>query len=284
MSTEHPEHIEINFKDEKKTELFIVAEPHRSIRLNKYDWLIQIKNKNNNESNDVKVWAAMAQKIAHDIKNPLTNIQLTLQRLQQKYKELDKVNSKTYDSYTSKIFDRIESLRRMSRDFMKFLNIEDPNFQKTNINTFIDTVISGSLLEIPDDTKLEKHYSLQNPDIKIDQEQMQTLIENLISNAINAMPDGGTLTISTSLATGLHLECNDFNKSDFVIIECLDTGTGIPDEIKDKLFQPFVSKSYLGTGLGLAIVKKIVEDHSGHIEISSEKDSGTSVCVYVPLS
>lgn len=121
------------------------------------------------------------------------------------------------------------------------------------------------------------------PSVHVDQEEMQTLFENLISNAVNAMPDGGTLTIATSLAQGLQLQMSDPDPKDYVVMEVMDTGTGIPRDLRGRLFQPFSSATHLGTGLGLTIVKKIVDDHNGHIEVSSEEDVGTAFLVYLPV-
>jgi len=165
---------------------------------------------------------------------------------------------------------------------MKFLNVEKPSLQQTDLNKFIDDLFNESKIELPDDIKCIKNLSSELPEIKIDQEQMQTLMENLVSNAINAMPDGGTITLQTSLASGLQLNHN--TAQDYAVIEVMDTGTGISPELLEKLFQPYISNSYLGTGLGLTIVKKITEDHNGHIEVNSEEGVGTSLVIYLPVS
>lgn len=150
------------------------------------------------------------------------------------------------------------------------------------MNEFLSELFADSKIEIPKDIKLSRNFSPDLPTVHIDQEQFFALIENLVTNSINAMPDGGTLTFNTSLALKLHLNQN--KPENFIILEVMDTGTGISPEINEKLFQPFTTNSYLGTGLGLAIVKKIVDDHNGHIEVNSEEGVGTSFIIYMPVA
>ncbi|MFQ5753721.1 MAG: ATP-binding protein [bacterium] len=110
------------------------------------------------------------------------------------------------------------------------------------------------------------------------------MLENLLTNAVNAMPEGGTLTIITSLALNLQFHETQETPRDCITIEIQDTGVGISSEMKEKLFQPFTSGTHSGTGLGLTIVKKIIEDHKGHIEFSSEEGTGTSFLIYLPVA
>ena len=166
---------------------------------------------------------------------------------------------------------------------MKFVNLEKINLQPTNVNQLIEEFLSRSIV-IPKDIQLQKKLSADVPTIHLDQEQIQSVLENLITNAINALPDGGRLTIATSLVLNLQLRKADQATSDYVLIEIMDSGVGIPDELKNKLFQPYVSNSLTGTGLGLAIVKKIVDDHSGIIEFTTEKNMGTSFMIYLPVA
>jgi nitrogen-specific signal transduction histidine kinase len=278
---------EINIQIEEKTnESFqFIAEPIKKAGNNKQHWIVTLKsNEVANDAQKSQNWAAMAQRIAHDIKNPLTSILLSLQRLQMEYRDKDKKNIDNYDQYTNRIIERIEFLRRQSRDFMKFVNLEHINLQPTDLNKLIKNIFIDAIIEIPTDILLEKKLSPVLPTIHLDQEQVQTVIENLVTNAINALPDGGKITISTSLAPDLQL-CNGSEKvSDYIIMEVMDTGVGIPEKMKDKLFLPFSTNTHLGTGLGLMIVKKIINDHRGFIEVNSEQGFGTSFSVYLPVA
>lgn len=270
---------------ENDPSLHLIAEPLlESYGGRPHWWVLVQKDLVGDELRKSRMWAAMAQRIAHEIKNPLTTILLTLQRLQLEYRDRESPHASVYDHYTERMIERIESVRRMSRGFMKFLNLEKVNPQPTDINQFVEKLFSHSSIELPDDIQLQMKMASDLPPAHVDQEQMQTLLENLIANAINAMPEGGSLTLSTGLAPDLQLKGTDAPPRDYIFIEVIDTGTGIPSDIKDQLFQPFSSQTRAGTGLGLTIVKKIVDDHHGHIEVSSEPGVGTSFTVYLPVS
>jgi signal transduction histidine kinase len=115
-----------------------------------------------------------------------------------------------------------------------------------------------------------ENYSADAPDVMADPEQLKQVFVNLISNAVQAMPDGGTLTIDTGQQDG------------FVFVRFTDTGPGIPDDVLGKIFDPFVSTRDAGTGLGLTIVHRIVDEHDGHIEVASEQGVGTAFTVWLP--
>lgn len=115
----------------------------------------------------------------------------------------------------------------------------------------------------------------------VDREQMQSVLENLVSNAVNTMPEGGRLTLSTHLVRDLPLP-GSTEPRDFVVLEVLDTGTGMPETVRERLFEPGFSTSQNGTGLGLAIVRKIVTDDGGHIEVESEPGTGSAFSLFLP--
>jgi nitrogen-specific signal transduction histidine kinase len=278
-------HHQREFTFTKNKIIHLIAEPIQFYNLPNPYWLIIFQDSKEKELiEEAKSWSAMAQRIAHDIKNPLTSIQLSLQRLQMEYQKQDKKHVKNYDRYTDRILERIEFLKRQTRDFMKFVNLEKLNLQPANLNEIIENIFCSAKVEIPDDIKLIKQFSQEIPIIHLDQEQMQSVLENLITNAINAMPNGGTLTISTSMASDLQIPNGKEKKSDYVILEIMDTGVGINDELREKLFLPFSTNTHLGTGLGLMIVKKIIDDHQGFIEVNSEVDVGTSFIIYLPVA
>ncbi len=262
-----------------------IAEPIIESENKRPHWLVILDDTSvQAELDQARTWSAMAQRIAHDIKNPLTSILLTLQRLQMEYRDKDAENSAQYDHYTDRIQERIETLRRMSRDFMKFINLENMNKQPTDVNKLIQQMFDDSIIVLPKDIQLVQKLSRDIPTTHLDQEQMQTVIENLVSNSINAMPEGGTLTLATSLALNLHLNKAANKSGNFIILEVMDTGIGISSSLQKNLFQPYTTNTYLGTGLGLTIVKKIIEDHAGYIEINSEENVGTSFLLYLPVA
>jgi signal transduction histidine kinase len=283
---EEPIRQEIQFEQKFSGEHFrAVAEPVSYPKKRLPYWIVFLLNTSTETAlENAHAWAAMAQRIAHDIKNPLTSILLTQQRLEMEYKRQNPEKAHLYEPYTRRILNRIEALRRMTRDFMKFVNVEKINPQPTDINALITNFISSDLIEWPSDIQLKTDLSPNLPPVLVDQEQVQTLLENLLSNAINAMPNGGAITIETNVALNLRFPNENGIAQNYVALEILDTGKGIPAHLREKIFRPFTTSTHLGTGLGLTIVKKIVDDHKGHIEINSEEGIGTSIIVYFPVA
>jgi nitrogen-specific signal transduction histidine kinase len=273
----------LTFEQNDNSSCKITAEPIYSSGSSKPLWVIVFEDTLIPQNlKNIKTWVGIAQKIAHDIKNPLNSIQLTLQRLQLEYQKDDLEKVTKYNNYTENIIERIDALRHMSRGFMKFINSEELNPQPTDLNAFIENLFIKSFIELPKDIQLIKNLNAEIPIIKMDQDQIQTLIENLISNAVNAMLEGGSLTIGTNQVSNISFEKGNDESRNYVTLEIMDTGCGISEEIQSRLFQPYTTKSKLGTGLGLTIIKKIIDDHNGHIEVHSEIRVGTSVVVYFP--
>jgi len=133
-----------------------------------------------------------------------------------------------------------------------------------DVALFSRTFASRARVEIVED------YSAEIADVMADPEQLKQVFVNLISNAVQAMPEGGTLTIETG------------QDNEFVFVRFTDTGAGIAPEVLGRVFDPFVSTRDDGTGLGLTIVHRIVDDHDGHMEVSSEPGAGTVFTVWLP--
>ncbi|HEX9973653.1 MAG TPA: histidine kinase dimerization/phospho-acceptor domain-containing protein, partial [bacterium] len=145
----------------------VIADPIMEFGIQKMHWLVVIKRQEQGiDFSQAQTWIAMAQRIAHEIKNPLTSILLTLQRLQMEYRDQESEHSANYDYYTEKIIERIEALRRTSRQFMKFVNLEKINLQPTNVNQLIEEFLSRSIV-IPKDIQLQKKLSADVPTIHL---------------------------------------------------------------------------------------------------------------------
>jgi signal transduction histidine kinase len=236
------------------------------------------------EIKKAKTWMLMAQQVAHEIRNPLTSVLLTLQRLQMEYRDRSSQEvTEQLDTYSARIYERIEALRLMTRNFMKFVDVEKLNLVSIDFTHFIQSGCEVIEKNLPPDVSLVKQLIETGIDIRIDQEQIHVLIENLIANAINAMPEGGQITVSTQSENGLHLPQISAASQDYIILEIKDTGKGIPQNILHKIFEPNFTAAEHGTGLGLVIVKKIVENHSAHIEVESELDAGSVFAIYFPV-
>jgi two-component system nitrogen regulation sensor histidine kinase NtrY len=224
----------------------------------------------------------MAQRVAHDLKSPLTSILLTLQRLQEEYRKRTPEEATVLDEYSTHIEDRIEHLRRMTRNIMKFADLEAPALADTELDVFVrkqESILRGDL---PPDIKLAVDVNSPGLVLPADVEQLQSVVQNLMRNAINAMPEGGTITISTDVLGGMHLPGHPEGRT-YAVIEVRDTGLGIDPNQKNRLFEPGFTTEKNGTGLGLVIVRKIITDHNGHIEVESEPGIGTSFTIYLPV-
>ena len=193
-----------------------------------------------------QAWKEVARRIAHEIKNPLTPITLNAERIRRQFKkgnpEIEEIIDKAVDS----ILAEVEVIKRLIDEFRKFARLPLPEKKLSDVNQ----LVRNSLEPFENRVKLKFEFE-DIPQIPVDKSLMREVFINLIENSIEA---GATeVTVSTTLRNGK------------VFIVFRDNGPGIPEEIADKLFAPYVSTKEDGWGLGLSIVKKIVEDHGGKI-------------------
>jgi two-component system nitrogen regulation sensor histidine kinase NtrY len=246
-------------------------------------WLIRLRDPAAPSEDSYRAWGLMARRVAHDLKNPLTSMLLTLQRLQMEYRDRAPDVADDLDVYTARIEERIEHLRRMTKNFMKFIGAETSALHRTDFNAFLREQAPLLRTGLPPDIRLTLKLDADVPPVNLDAEQIQSALENLVANAVNALPDGGQITLSTHLERRLRFD-PDAPARDFAVLEVLDTGEGMDTEPLDRLFEPGFTTREEGTGLGLAIVQKIVSDHRGHLEVESEVGVGTAVSLYFPVA
>jgi signal transduction histidine kinase len=230
---------------------------------------------------EYRAWGIMARRLAHDLKNPLTGILMTLQHLQMEYEEVAPTATDELDPYVGRIEDRVEHLRRMTTNFLKFVNLEDPLLVATDLNQFTRERMQVARTDIPSD--IELHLKLEGglPPVRLDPDQMTSVLENLVANAVEAMPEGGRLTIVTYPVQDVQWDA-DSAPTDYVVLEVRDTGEGMGDAVQARLFEPGFTTAEDGTGLGLAIVRKVIDDHGGHIDVESAPGDGSVFGMYLP--
>ncbi len=209
----------------------------------------------------------MASTIIHDIKNPMGTLRVYAQVM--KKKGGNEEVSKLADEMIQQV-DRFVNMTQEILDFSKGVSSTNMAVEQ------FDEIMEGVLMFIEKDLtknniKLEKKLNFKGK-VKLDQDKVVRVFYNIASNARDAMPQGGTLTVNTDESEGM------------VKIEFVDTGTGMPEEVKRKIFEPFVTygKKH-GTGLGMSIVKKVIDDHKGKIEIESELGKGTTIRMMLPI-
>jgi two-component system, NtrC family, nitrogen regulation sensor histidine kinase NtrY len=217
-------------------------------------------------------WREVARRIAHEVKNPLTPIQLSAQRLRKKYgQRLAKENGTVFDECTRLIIDNVEELKVLVNEFSSFARMPSSNPVLDNI----DEIIQDALLLYKDvHRNITFNFVEDNdiPKLKLDREQIKRVMINMLDNAVAAIPDKGQVTIRLFYNKALKI----------VRIEIVDTGTGISNQDKARLFEPYFSTKKSGTGLGLAIVSTIISDHNGFIRVEDNKPHGSKFIIELP--
>jgi len=218
-------------------------------------------------------WREVARRIAHEVKNPLTPVQLSAQRLRRKYSSrLAKEDGAVFDECTRLIIDNVEELKGLVDEFSNFARMPAPNPLPDNIKQ----IIQDAILLYKDVHKNIAFKFIDSHDIPIfelDREQIKRVMINLLDNAVAAIPEKGKISIKLFYDKVLRI----------VRIEVSDTGTGISNEDKERLFEPYFSTKKSGTGLGLAIVSRIISDHNGLIRVEDNKPKGTRFIIELPV-
>lgn len=217
-------------------------------------------------------WREVAKRIAHEVKNPLTPIQLSAQRLKKKYG--DKVadgDDKVFEECTNLIISQVDELKRLVNEFSSFARLPASKFSPTDLSQVIKDAIS-----LYKETQKNVNIRFTGPDdlprFKIDREQVKRVMINLLDNGIAAIEDVGEINIDLSYD----------QKEEMLRIEIADTGKGIPPDHKLRLFEPYFSTKKQGTGLGLTIVNTIISDHKGLIRVQDNEPRGTKFTIELP--
>jgi len=219
-------------------------------------------------------WREVARRIAHEVKNPLTPIQLSAQRLRKKY--LDKFDNETrvvFDKCTNTIIGQAKELKHLVDEFSNFARMPSIRLRPTKLDDLVDDVLAIYRAGHP---KIEFKLDVQEglPNALLDSDQIKRALINLLDNAVASMTDGGKINILITYNTAGNEIC----------LSISDTGTGISPEDLPRLFEPYFSKRRGGTGLGLAIVNSIVADHNGHILVKDNTPHGTRFILIFPIN
>jgi two-component system nitrogen regulation sensor histidine kinase NtrY len=218
-------------------------------------------------------WRDVAQGIAHEIKNPLTPIQLSAQRLRRKYREQSRDFDEVFDECTNTIITQVEGLKGLLDEFSTFARMPESNPTLTDLHQLLEDVLHlyrGAHRDI----ELTSSCDPAVMKVNLDGEQMKRALINLVENAIEAMQGKGQVHLVTSLDT----------RHQHVCIEVRDTGAGIPPQLRDKLFLPYFTTKRGGSGLGLAIVNRIVADHNGRISVRDNTPRGSIFAIELPMA
>jgi two-component system, NtrC family, nitrogen regulation sensor histidine kinase NtrY len=219
----------------------------------------------------LQAWSEVARRVAHEIKNPLTPIRLSAERMIRKLRSGDPETPQAVEEGARLIVEEVELLKSLVDEFSMFARMPETRPTPTDVRALTERVLR--LYEDPDNgvcLRLDDHLAQRQ--FLLDPDQIQRALSNLLENALEATPKGGEITVRLSEADG-HLS-----------IEVADCGRGVPRTDRDKLFLPDFSTKGRGTGLGLAIVQRIVADHHGTIRCEDNKPRGARFIIELPAA
>ena len=219
----------------------------------------------------VAAWREVARRLAHEIKNPLTPIQLSAERMRRHLSGAPEPTRALVEECTGTIVEEVESLKALVDEFSQFARMPAPRTVSADLHDLLTDVL-GLYHGIFPGVEIGRRFAASLPKVSIDAEQIRRVMINLIDNAIEAMEQRGTIEIETQ-----HDPSNNF-----VRVIVADDGPGIPASERDKLFLPYYSTKRRGSGLGLAIVRRIVAEHGGSIEVTDNAPRGTRFAVELP--
>jgi nitrogen fixation/metabolism regulation signal transduction histidine kinase len=229
---------------------------------------LQENRKNLSKAERERAWREMAKQVAHEIRNPITPMKLSIQHLQQLFKDKAPLREDVMQSVMKSLMDQIDALSRIAAEFSNFAKMPEARYERFDLKN----VISATVFLFSQIQDIRFHVVM--PDVPMflvaDKDQMQRVIVNILRNAVQAMTSGGTVDIV------LTEQSKSYN------VRIHDTGPGIAPELIQKIFEPNFSTKTEGMGLGLAIVRKIIEDYGGVIHCESIVGQGTTFEINLP--
>jgi nitrogen fixation/metabolism regulation signal transduction histidine kinase len=222
-------------------------------------------------------WGEVARRLAHEIKNPLTPIQLSAERLQRKYTPLLQGDqTELLHKLTNTIIQQVDAMKDMVNDFSDYARNPSLELRNQNISNLIHDVLD--LYQSNQQHSIKLSNKASPCDIRIDSTRFRQVIHNLVKNAIEASEEA-------QLAVDIKIDCTVIKHSQMNWLEITvnDRGPGIPEEMLTKLFEPYATNKSKGTGLGLAIVKKIIEEHRGIVWAENRQPNGACIIIRLPL-
>ena len=231
----------------------------------------------------VAAWRDVARRLAHEIKNPLTPIQLSAERLRRHFGGAPPQTRELVTECTDAIVTEVESLKGLVDEFAQFARLRGPRMLPGDLNRLIDSALHlyGGVLQ-PGGLRVVRMFAPSLPTVLVDAEQLRQVIINLLDNAMEVLggpagpsrPDGQSPTITIATAHD--------REAGVVRVVVSDNGPGVPAADRDKLFMPYYSTKGRGSGLGLAIVRRIIVEHGGRIEVGEAAPSGTAFTIELP--
>jgi two-component system nitrogen regulation sensor histidine kinase NtrY len=218
------------------------------------------------------VWREVAKRIAHEIKNPLTPIQISSQRILRSLDQPPEKFRAIVEDSLNIISQELGSIKNLAEEFANFARLPEIKFTQGDVNEILEKLVS-TYTSVYQNIQFKAKFDVDLPPlVKLDVEQIKRVFVNIMDNALQVMNNEGEIEIVTNYNA----------ESRFITIEIADNGPGISDEDKQKVFLPYFSKKSSGTGLGLAIAHNIVEEHNGLISITDNQPRGARFVIELP--
>ena len=223
----------------------------------------------------VAAWRELARRLAHELKNPLFPLQLTVENLTKARRLTPQEFDEVFREGTTTLLAEITNLKNIIGRFSDFSKMPKPQLQTVDLNEAVERVRNlheAQVAALPKPIALRTELASPAPAVTADPELLHRVLSNLVLNAIDAMPEGGSITIRTR---------DDGARGQ---LEVSDTGTGLTPEERDRLFTPYYTTKSHGTGLGLAVAQSVISDHNGSISVQSSPGLGTTFIIHLPKS
>jgi two-component system nitrogen regulation sensor histidine kinase NtrY len=215
----------------------------------------------------------MARQVAHDIKNPLTPIQLNAEHLSRVHEDRGRPMGGVIDECVRNILGQVRLLRQISSEFSSFASSPDPKPVAASLHDLVSEVIEPYRSGLAGRVAIQVDVPDSLPSLRIDRMLIGRALTNVIENALHAMPGGGSLTVNAERSSETSVR-----------LRVIDTGVGMDDDAIAKIFEPYFSTKAIGTGLGLTIAKRNIEANGGTIAVDSAHGRGTTVIMILPLA
>ena len=233
----------------------------------------------------VAAWRDVARRLAHEIKNPLTPIQLSAERMRRHFATAPPPTVAMVSECTDAIITEVEALKGLVDEFAQFARLRGPRLVPTSLNLLIEETLAlyGGVLQ-QSRVRFQRQFAMDLPAVKVDAEQIRQVVINLIDNALEALGGPGAPARPSGAAPTIAVATSHDPRNGLVRIVVSDNGPGVPAADRDKLFMPYYSTKGRGSGLGLAIVRRIVVEHGGGIEAGEADPSGTVFTIELPAA
>ncbi|MBU0750582.1 MAG: HAMP domain-containing protein [Gammaproteobacteria bacterium] len=226
-------------------------------------------------------WGEVAQRLAHEIKNPLTPIQLSAERLQMKLADkLEPTSRAMLDRSIATIVTQVEAMKKMVNDFRDYAKSPPPQLASLDLDALVREVL---VLYEATRPRVEAALAAGLPRVRGDANQLRQVLHNLIKNAVEALAEHGTPP-SLFAGDGPRIQVSTRTEEHRVVLTVADNGPGFPPQILTRALEPYVTTKPRGTGLGLAIVRKIVDEHQGEIHVGNRSGGGAEISIRLPVA